>query len=87
MKAKLKEIYSLQLSKPLNEFWPEIKDNFGISVRLMIGPDEAPGSESFDILICTPDWIKNQYIDEKCVWGSHMLIVMEYDYDAILEKN
>lgn len=83
MKAKLKEIYSLELTNPLEEFWPEDESNFGISVRLMIGPEDGAGSESFDILVCTPDWIKSQYSEEKCVWGRHMLIVLEYDFDLI----
>lgn len=83
MKAKLKEIYSLELTHPLEEFWPEDESNFGISVRLMIGPEDSSGSESFDILVCTPDWIKSQYAEEKCVWGRHMLIVLDYDFDLI----
>lgn len=83
MKAKLKEIYSLELTHPLEAFWPEDESNFGISVRLMIGPEDSAGSESFDILVCTPDWIKSQYSEEKCVWGRHMLIVLDYDFALI----
>ena len=83
MNAKLKEMYSLELPHSLEEFWPDDKGNFGISVRLMIGAEDSPGSESFDILVCTPDWIKNQYAEEKCVWGRHMFIVLEYDVDLI----
>ena len=86
MKPKLKEMYSLQLSQPLDEFWPEDESNFAIPIRLMIGPEDSLGSESFDILVGTPDWIKSQYIEEKCVWGHHMLIVMEYDFSLIQQK-
>lgn len=83
MKAKLKEIYSLELDHALEEFWPEDEKNFGLSVRLMIGLEDSAGSESFDILVCTPDWLKSQYAEKKCVWGHHMLIVLEYDFAFI----
>ena len=83
MRAILKEIYSLELTHPLEEFWPNDESNFGISVRLMIGVEGEAESESFDILVCTPDWIKCQYSEDKCVWGRHMLIVLEYDFNLI----
>lgn len=83
MKAKLKEIYYLELTHSLEEFGPEDESNFGISVRFMIRPEDSAGSESFDILVCTPDWIKSQYAEEKFVWGRHMLTVLDYDFDLI----
>jgi hypothetical protein len=83
MKAKLKEMYSLELEQPLEEFWPEDKSNFGISIRLMIGAEGSSGAESFDIFVCTPDWIKSQYPNEKCMWGRHMLVILEYDLHLI----
>lgn len=86
MKPKLKEMYSLQLMQPLEEFRPNDESNFAISIRLMIGPEDNSGSESFDILVCTPDWIKSQYAEEKCVWGCHMLIVLEYDLSLIRQE-
>lgn len=86
MKAKLKEMYSLELALPLESFWPEDANNFGLSVRLMIGVEDSPGAEAFDIVVCTPDWIQSQYADEKCVWGNYMLIVLEYDFSLIRKQ-
>ena len=83
MKAKLKEIYSLEVDMPHQEFFPDDPNNFGLSVRLMIGPENSAGAESFDILVCTPDWIKHQYGEERAVWGRHILIVLEYDFYQI----
>ena len=83
MKAKLKEIYSIGLANSLEEFWPSDESNFGISMRLMIGPEDSAGSESFDVFVCTPDWIKSQYAEEGFTWGRHMLVVLEYDLDLI----
>ena len=83
MKAKLKEMYSLELDHALEEYWPEDQNNFGIAVRLMIGLENGRGSESFDILVCTPDWLKSQYAEEQYVWGRHMLIMLTYDFNLI----
>lgn len=86
MRAKLKELYSLELDQPMETYWPEDEANFGFSVRLMIGLEDCSQAESFDILVCTPDWLKDQYREEKCTWGHHMLIVFEYDFDLIRRK-
>src|SRR5688500_15230243 len=83
MNAKLKELYSLELDCTLEEYRPAVETNFGLSLRAMIGPEDHPGAESFDILVCTPEWIKSEYQEEKCVWGLHMLIVLEYDLELI----
>jgi hypothetical protein len=86
MRANLKEMYSLELSTTLEEYRPAIPENFGLSVRLMVGPEGGNSMESFDVLVCTPDWIKEQFSQERCIWGRHMLIVLEYDYALILQK-
>lgn len=86
MKPKLKEIYLLEKYEPLEYFHPDDESCFGISVRLMIGPDDDPGAESFDLLVCSPEWLKIHYAEEKIVWGHHMLIVFRYDFSLIQEK-
>ena len=85
MRANLKEMYSLELSTTMEEYRPEILENFGLSVRLMVGQEGEDGTESFDVLVCTADWIKDQLTLERCIWGRHMLVVQEYDYALILE--
>jgi len=86
MKAQLKEMYSLQIPEALKEFLPEASKNFGITIRLMVGVEGVDQSESFDILVCTPTWIQDQLILEKYMWGRHMLIVNEYDYELIFQS-
>ncbi len=83
MKAQLKELFSLELVDSLEEFYPENEYNFGFSVRLMIGLDDGMGSESFDMFVCTPDWIKSHYTEEGYLWGFQTLIVLKYDFDLI----
>lgn len=79
MKAALKDIYSLELDEPLREYRPPNPKNFGILVRMMIGPDSLPGAESFDLFVCSPNWIENNCDIEKFMWGFHTLIVLEFD--------
>lgn len=86
MKAKIKEIYSVELTCSLEEYWPNDMHNFGFTLRLIVGADGVDGGESFDLLVCTPDWIKHQYASEGCVFGRHMLIVFEYELSIILKK-
>lgn len=81
MKAKLKDLLSSDLD--LRNYWPEDERNFGFWVSMLIGPDDEEGSEIFQLLICTPDWIKSEYHNSSAVWGRHMLIVFEYDLGAI----
>lgn len=83
MKAVLKELYSLEIKGPLREFRPNDPENFAISVRMMIGPDSAPGAESFDLLVCTPIWIAEDCDAYKHVWGHQKLIVPAFDFESI----
>lgn len=83
MKAILREIYSLELEDQFEHYWPDDVAHFGTWIRLMIGPENEQGTESFDILVCTTTWLAEQCAAKKCVWGQHMLIVFEYDLQCI----
>jgi len=90
MRAQLKEIYSIQIPEKLINFWPAEPTDFGILLRLMIGPEGVEHSDSFEIFVCTPTWIKNRIYEDKYMWGQHLLIVQEYDYELFrqtLSKN
>lgn len=39
--------------------------------RLMIGPSDGPGEESFDVEVCTPDWLARRCAAEGFVEGRH----------------
>jgi hypothetical protein len=32
---------------------------FSLRARMIVGPSDTPGEESFDITICTPEWLGN----------------------------
>jgi hypothetical protein len=37
----------------LEDFQPKAPDNFSVEARVVIGPSDGPGEESFDVSICT----------------------------------
>lgn len=84
MRAQLKEFYSLDFD--LDSYWPDEFDNFGFWVRAMIGLDNEEGADSFDMLICTPSWLRSQHSGHEVIFGRHMLIVFEYDLERIKSK-
>lgn len=84
MKAKLKYLHSPDID--LDSFWPEDPENFGFLLQAMIGPENQKGEESFDMQVCTPDWLKTHHRQEDIVFGRHLLIVFEYDINLIKNK-
>ncbi|AJC15124.1 immunity 8 family protein [Pandoraea sputorum] len=83
MKAEIKSLHSLLLEDRLIDYWPDDVSNFGTWIRAYIGPQGEASSESFDIHVCTPEWLKAQCATQSPLWGRHMLFVEVYDYDAI----
>lgn len=81
MKAKLKRLHSPDVD--LQNYWPEDSRNFSFLLQAMIGPADTEGEESFDIEVCTPEWLRSQYSDSEVLSGHHFLIVFDYNLDQI----
>ena len=58
---------------------PQDPQKFCILVRAMVGPRGSEGEESFDINVCTPQWLDEQVAREGFVFGIHRLFVRTYD--------
>lgn len=58
---------------------PQDSENFSILVRAMVGPRGGEGEESFDMNVCTPQWLEEQVEREGFVLGTHRLFVRTYD--------
>lgn len=84
MKAEIKSIYSLDIDD-LPNYSPADTENFCFSLRIIASPESEEGEESFDIQVCTPKWMLENYRKEEVIIGRHYLIVMEYNYDRILQ--
>ena len=46
----------------------------------MVGPDDAPGEESFDFCVVTPNHLREQRDPQ---WGRGLLIVESFDWSVV----
>jgi hypothetical protein len=55
---------------------------FGILVRVVIGAKGEPGEDSFDVMVCTPKWISDQFREpyKDHIFGRHYLIVASWSF-------
>jgi hypothetical protein len=47
---------------------------FSLLARLFVGPSDEPGEESFDVEVCSPEWIARRCSAEGFVDGRHTVI-------------
>jgi hypothetical protein len=79
MRAVLRSLHSPDIPD-LAHFMPEGRDDFAFLLQMLIGPQDAPGEESFDVFVCTPKWLLDHHQPRDIVEGRHKLIVLEYDF-------
>src|SRR5215475_13595685 len=76
VRAALRFLHSTD-ADPLRDFCPD--GPFGIPVQAIIGPANGPGEESFDFMLCTPEWFGTNMQDDIMI-GRHYLFVKEFSY-------
>jgi Immunity protein 8 len=81
MRAQLKWLHSPDVPD-LKNFKPD--GPFSILLQAMAGPVEAPGEESFDIVVCTYDWLQANP-PARITPGRHYLFVAEFDYNELFD--
>jgi hypothetical protein len=85
MKGQLKNI-DMNSHVSLDDYFPDDEKCFGLWLTALIGKEGSSGGDYFQLLVCTPNWIKKEYSCQKAVWGQHMLIVFEYDLNIIKKE-
>jgi hypothetical protein len=63
----------------VRSYVPKDPADDGVWMRLMVGPEDGPGEESFDLLVCTPVWLQRLAAEQGPQIGRHRLIVAEFD--------
>ena len=53
---------------------PADPSEFLLLARLSVGPSDGPGEESFDVEVCTPEWLARRCAVEGYVDGRHTVV-------------
>ena len=69
MRAAVRSVYSVDVHVP------EDPESDRVWIRLVVGPADGPCEESFDVLVCTPLWLRDVVAKEGPQIGRHHSIV------------
>lgn len=83
MRAIVKSMWVDSAAINLNEYWPDDPECFGLWIEFRAGPENETGADDFRLFVCTPAWLRNECSEKKAAWGRHMLIVSEFDLQAM----
>lgn len=83
MKAEIKKLHSPDI-QDLGIFHPNDENVFSFLLQMIVGRVDKEEEESFDMIVCTPQWIKSNHLKGDVIFGLHYLIVLEYNYESIL---
>ena len=59
----------------IERYVPDRPDDDGVWVRVIAGPANGPGEESFDVLVCTPLWLRRVVAEQGPQDGRYHLIL------------
>lgn len=79
----IKELHSPDIN--LETYSPSVKDNFGFLLQVIVGIEGEQGEECFDVYVCTPKWIEQNYTSQTILIGLHAMIVQEYNQGRLIE--
>lgn len=78
MRAALK---SLDL-EPDPSTLPDDAGEFALLARMIVGPSDAPEEESFDLTVCTPEWLAKACSNAGGIYSArHHLVVTYEEFD------
>ena len=80
MRAELKSMSADDVN--VGSYVPDDLGCFFITFRLRIGLEGINSGDDFEISVCTPTWLQLNMWEP--MWGRHLLIVREFDYQKIL---
>ena len=56
---------------------------FSVLLQLLVGPAGDVGEESFDLVVCSPDWLTERIAQVGPVEGLHHLVVTDWGWPEI----
>ena len=82
MQARVSSVLTIEHGS-LADVSVEDPSNASQWVRAIVGPDDEPGEESFDLLVCTPAWLQEQIEGVGPVVGLYHLVVARWDAEDV----
>lgn len=82
MKAEIRRFHSPDVFDLVHWVPPEPLC-FGFLLQVFIGPVGSPGEESFDFLVCSPEWLRREHGGEAVLLLRHHVLVFCYDFETI----
>jgi hypothetical protein len=62
---------------------PDDPSEFVVLARMIVGPRDMPGEESFDVTVCTPEWLAQRCREVGGIYNArHHLVVNLDDFDV-----
>jgi len=62
---------------------PGDPSEFALLARMIVGPPDAPGEESFDVTVCSPEWLAKKCHEAGGIYNArHHLVVNVEDFDV-----
>ncbi|MGW0478613.1 Imm8 family immunity protein [Nonomuraea sp. NPDC003214] len=84
MKAEIKDIHSPDMDWTSGALHTSLDEKcFSILLQVFIGPVGGEGAESFDLIVCSPDYLRRAVFEMGIVDGAYHLIVNSIDKERI----
>ena len=82
MRARIRKYHSPDV-RNLEEWRPPDPTCLGVLLQVLIGPTDDVGEESFDFMVCTPNWLRKEYGDDGVILGRAHVVVFHYKFASI----
>jgi Immunity protein 8 len=58
---------------------PDDAAEFSMLARMIVGPSDTPGEESFDVTVCTPEWLAKACRQVGGIYNARHHLVVNFD--------
>jgi hypothetical protein len=81
VKAAIRSLMSLDVDDL--DVWVPERENWALALRVLAGPADGPGEESFDLTVCSVGWVRDRVRRDGVFDGRHHLIVESFDWPIL----
>lgn len=81
MRAAVRSLTSFEDEDPEN--WTPETEAWALGLRLLVGPDDGPGEESFDLTVCSLAWLTERVRGDGVFDGRHHLVVEHFHWPTV----